>query len=152
MIRRRSTNLTRHGLVDFGDPIFSSLFVGFDRLFENMAQMSAGSKSLPSYPPFNVVQDGNQYVIEVALAGIDKKDLDVKVQENTLRIAYDSSKEKSDANDKLYRGIAQRSFRRQFSLAEDVEVTGASFKNGLLQIDLERIIPEEKQPKQIKIK
>ena len=55
MIRRRSTNLTRHGLVDFGDPIFSSLFVGFDRLFENMAQMSAGSKSLPSYPPFNVV-------------------------------------------------------------------------------------------------
>ena len=151
MIRRRS-NLTRYGLVDFTDPIFSSLYVGFDRLFENMAQLSAGSKSLPNYPPFNVVQDGNQYVIEVALAGIDKKDLDVKVQENTLRITYDSSKEKSDADDKLYRGIAQRSFRRQFSLAEDVEVTGASFKNGLLKIDLERIIPEEKQPKQIKIK
>ena len=149
---RRSSNLTRYGLVDFTDPIFSSLYVGFDRLFENMAQLSAGSKSLPSYPPFNVVQDGNQYVIEVALAGIDKKDLDVKVQENTLRIAYDSSKEKSDANDKLYRGIAQRSFRRQFSLAEDVEVTGASFKNGLLRIDLEKIIPEEKRLKQIKIK
>ena len=115
-----------------------------------MAQLSAGSKSLPSYPPFNVVQDGNQYVIEVALAGIDKKDLDVKVQENTLRIAYDSNKEESD--DKLYRGIAQRSFRRQFSLAEDVEVTGASFKNGMLRIDLEKIIPEEKRPKQIKIK
>ena len=151
MIRRRS-NLTRYGLVDFADPIFSSLFVGFDRLFENMAQLSAGSKSLPNYPPFNVVQDGNQYVIEVALAGIDKKDLDVKVQENTLRITYDSSKEKSDDADKLYRGIAQRSFRRQFSLAEDVEVTGASFKNGLLKIDLERIIPEEKRPKQITIK
>ena len=150
MIRRRSTNLTRHGLVDFGDPIFSSLFVGFDRLFENMAQMSAGSKSLPSYPPFNVVKDGDQYIVEVALAGIDKKDLDVEVQENTLSISYDSNKEESD--NKLYRGIAQRSFRRQFSLAEDVEVTGASFKNGLLQIDLERIIPEEKQPKQIKIK
>ena len=151
MIRRRSSNLARYGLVDFTDPIFSSLYVGFDRLFENMAQLSAGSKSLPSYPPFNVVQDGNQYVIEVALAGIDKKDLDVQVQENTLRITYDSSKEKSD-NDKLYRGIAQRSFRRQFSLAEDVEVTGASFKNGLLKIDLERIIPEEKRPKQITIK
>ena len=149
---RRSSNLTRYGLVDFTDPIFSSLYVGFDRLFENMAQLSAGSKSLPSYPPFNVVQDGNQYVIEVALAGIDKKDLDVKVQENTLRIAYDSSKEKSDDDDKLYRGIAQRSFRRQFSLSEDIEVTGASFKNGLLKIDLERIIPEEKRPKQITIK
>ncbi len=151
MIRRRSTNLTRHGLVDFGDPIFSSLFVGFDRLFENMAQMSAGSKSLPSYPPFNVVKDGDQYIVEVALAGIDKKDLDVEVQENTLSISYDSSN-KEESDNKLYRGIAQRSFRRQFSLAEDVEVTGASFKNGLLQIDLERIIPEEKQPKQIKIK
>ena len=151
MIRRRSTNLTRHGLVDFGDPIFSSLFVGFDRLFENMAQMSAGSKSLPSYPPFNVVKDGDQYIVEVALAGIDKKDLDVEVQENTLSISYDSSN-KEESDNKLYRGIAQRSFRRQFSLAEDVEVTGASFKNGLLQIDLERIIPEEKQPKQFKIK
>ena len=148
---RRSTNPTRHGLVDFGDPIFSSLFVGFDRLFENMAQMSAGSKSLPSYPPFNVVKDGDHYIVEVALAGIDKKDLDVEVQENTLSISYESSN-KEESDNKLYRGIAQRSFRRQFSLAEDVEVTGATFKNGLLQIDLERIIPEEKRPKQIKIK
>ena len=148
---RRSTNLTRHGLVDFGDPIFSSLFVGFDRLFENMAQLSAGSKSLPSYPPFNVVKDGDHYIVEVALAGIDKKDLDVEVQENTLSISYESSN-KEESDNKLYRGIAQRSFRRQFSLAEDVEVTGATFKNGLLQIDLERIIPEEKRPKQIKIK
>ena len=151
MIRRRNTNLTRHGLVDFGDPIFSSLFVGFDRLFENMAQLSAGSKSLPSYPPFNVVKDGDHYIVEVALAGIDKKDLDVEVQENTLSISYDSSN-KEESDNKLYRGIAQRSFRRQFSLSEDVEVTGAIFKNGLLQIDLERIIPEEKRPKQIKIK
>ena len=148
---RRNTNLTRHGLVDFGDPIFSSLFVGFDRLFENMAQMSAGSKSLPSYPPFNVVKDGDQYIVEVALAGIDKKDLDVEVQENTLSISYESSN-KEESDNKLYRGIVQRSFRRQFSLAEDVEVTGATFKNGLLKIDLERIIPEEKRPKQIKIK
>ena len=151
MIRRRSTNLTRHGLVDFGDPIFSSLFVGFDRLFENMAQLSAGSKSLPSYPPFNVVKDGDHYIVEVALAGIDKKDLNVEVQENTLSISYESSN-KEESDNKLYRGIAQRSFRRQFSLSEDVEVTGAIFKNGLLQIDLERIIPEEKRPKQIKIK
>ena len=151
MIRRRNTNLTRHGLVDFGDPIFSSLFVGFDRLFENMAQLSAGSKRLPSYPPFNVVKDGDHYIVEVALAGIDKKDLDVEVQENTLSISYDSSN-KEESDNKLYRGIAQRSFRRQFSLSEDVEVTGSSFKNGLLRIYLEKIIPEEKRPKQIKIK
>jgi len=149
---RRNTNLTRHGLVDFGDPIFSSLFVGFDRLFENMAQLSAGSKSLPSYPPFNVVKDGDHYIVEVALAGIDKKDLAVEAQENTLSISYESSNKDEEGENKLYRGIAQRSFRRQFSLSEDVEVTGATFKNGLLKIDLERIIPEEKRPKLIKIK
>ena len=148
---RRNSNLTRYGLVDFGDPIFSSLFVGFDRLFESMAQMSAGSKSLPTYPPYNVIKDGDQYTIEVALAGIDKKDLAVEAQENTLSVSYESSS-KDEAENKLYRGIAQRSFRRQFSLAEDVEVTGATFKNGLLKIDLERIIPEEKRPKLIKIK
>ena len=148
---RRNSNLTRYGLVDFGDPIFSSLFVGFDRLFENMTQMSAGSKSLPTYPPYNVIRDGDQYTIEVALAGIDKKDLAVEAQENTLSVSYESSS-KDEAENKLYRGIAQRSFRRQFSLAEDVEVTGATFKNGLLKIDLERIIPEEKRPKLIKIK
>jgi len=148
---RRNSNLTRYGLVDFGDPIFSSLFVGFDRLFENMTQMSAGSKSLPTYPPYNVIKDGDQYTIEVALAGIDKKDLAVEAQENTLSVSYESSS-KDEAENKLYIGIAQRSFRRQFSLAEDVEVTGATFKNGLLKIDLERIIPEEKRPKLIKIK
>tara|TARA_B100000959_G_C14811021_1_gene553823 strand:+ start:512 stop:853 length:342 start_codon:yes stop_codon:yes gene_type:complete len=113
--------------------------------------MSAGSKSLPTYPPYNVIKDGDQYTIEVALAGIDKKDLAVEAQENTLSVSYESSS-KDEAENKLYRGIAQRSFRRQFSLAEDVEVTGATFKNGLLKIDLERIIPEEKRPKLIKIK
>jgi|TARA_B100001964_G_C13979079_1_gene485397 molecular chaperone IbpA len=116
-----------------------------------MTQMSAGSKSLPTYPPYNVIKDGDQYTIEVALAGIDKKDLAVEAQENTLSVSYESSS-KDEAENKLYRGIAQRSFRRQFSLAEDVEVTGATFKNGLLKIDLERIIPEEKRPKLIKIK
>jgi molecular chaperone IbpA len=117
-----------------------------------MAQMSAGSKSLPTYPPYNVIRDGDQYTIEVALAGIDKKDLAVEAQENTLSISYESSNKDEEGENKLYRGIAQRSFRRQFSLSEDVEVTGATFKNGLLKIDLERIIPEEKRPKLIKIK
>ena len=98
-----------YGMVDFRDPIFSSLFVGFDSLFENMAQMSQGSKSLPSYPPYNVIQDGDDFVIEIALAGIDKKDLNVEIQENTLTVSYQSSEE--DTDKKLYKGIAQRSFK-----------------------------------------
>ncbi len=142
--------VNKYGLVDFRDPIFSSLFVGFDGLFENMTQMSQGSKSLPSYPPYNVIQDGDDYVIEIALAGINKKDIDITLQENTLTVSYQSSEEESDK--KLYKGIAQRSFKRQFNLSEDIEVEGANFVNGMLNIFLQRIIPEEKKPKTIKIK
>ena len=150
MIRRRNANLARHGLVDFGDPIFSSLFLGFDEHFERIAQMAAGSKVLPNYPPYNVIRDGDKYTIEVALAGIDKKDLEIEVQENTLRISYESSK-KEEPEISVHKGIAQRSFRREFSLAEDIEVIDAVLENGLLEISLERIIPDEKKPRQIKI-
>jgi molecular chaperone IbpA len=143
--------VNKYGLVDFRDPIFSSLFVGFDGLFENMTQMSQGSKSLPSYPPYNVIQDGDDYVIEIALAGINKKDIDITLQENTLTVSYQSSEEE-ESDKKLYKGIAQRSFKRQFNLSEDIEVEGANFVNGMLNIFLQRIIPEEKKPKTIKIK
>ena len=146
--------VNKYGLVDFKDPIFSSLFVGFDSLFDTMTQMSRGSKSLPSYPPYNVIQDENDFIIEIALAGIDKKDISVELQENTLTISYQSSdKEEEEKNlDRIYKGIAQRSFRRQFKLSEDIEVQGAHFTNGMLNVFLERIIPDEKKPKQIKIK
>lgn len=147
---RRNRNLARHGLVDFGDPVFSSLFLGFDEHFERIAQLAAGSKVLPNYPPYNVIRDGDNYTIEVALAGIDKKDLEVETQENTLRISYESSKEEGSETS-LHKGIAQRSFKREFSLAEDIKVVDAVFKNGLLEISLERIIPEEKKSKKIKI-
>ena len=145
-----------YGMVDFRDPIFSSLFVGFDNLFDNISQMSQGSKSLPSYPPYNVLQDGDDYIIEIALAGIAKKDLNVELQENTLSISYDSSNDivndVIEENKVLHKGIAQRSFKRQFTLSEDIVVEGANFKDGMLNIFLKRVIPEEKKPKQIKIK
>ncbi len=145
-----------YGMVDFRDPIFSSLFVGFDNLFDNISQMSQGSKSLPSYPPYNVLQDGDDFIIEIALAGIAKKDLNIELQENTLSISYDSSNDivndVIEENKILHKGIAQRSFKRQFTLSEDIVVEGASFKDGMLNIFLKKVLPEEKKPKQIKIK
>ena len=145
-----------YGMVDFRDPIFSSLFVGFDNLFDSISQMSQGSKSLPSYPPYNVLQDGDDYVIEIALAGIAKKDLNVELQENTLSISYDSSNDivndVIEENKVLHKGIAQRSFKRQFTLSEDIVVEGANFKDGMLNIFLKKEIPEEKKPIKIKIK
>jgi len=132
------------------------LFVGFDNLFDSISQMSQGSKSLPSYPPYNVLQDGDNFVIEIALAGIAKKDLNIELQENTLTISYDSSKEivndVIEENKILHKGIAQRSFKRQFTLSEDIVVEGANFKDGMLNIFLKKEIPEEKKPIKIKIK
>ena len=153
MVRKRNDF---YGMVDFRDPIFSSLFVGFDNLFDSISQMSQGSKSLPSYPPYNVLQDGDDYVIEIALAGIAKKDLNVELQENTLSISYDSSNDivndVIEENKVLHKGIAQRSFKRQFTLSEDIVVEGANFKDGMLNIFLKKEIPEEKKPIKIKIK
>jgi len=150
MVRRKNDF---YGMVDFRDPIFSSLFVGFDTLFDSISQMSQGSKSLPSYPPYNVIQDGDNFIIEIALAGIKKKDVSIELQENTLSISYaPSEKESEKETDRIYRGIAQRSFRRQFTLSEDIVTEGANFKDGMLNIFLKRIVPEEKKPKKIKIK
>ena len=144
-----------YGMVDFRDPIFSSLFVGFDSLFDNISQMSQ-NKSLPSYPPYNVIQDGDDFIIEIALAGIKKKDLKLQLQDRTLSVSYDSSNDivnnVIEDNKVLHKGIAQRSFKRQFTLSEDIVVEGSNFKDGMLNIFLKRVIPEEKKPKEIKIK
>ena len=139
-----------YGMVDFRDPIFSSLFVGFDNLFDNISQMSQ-NKRLPSYPPYNVIQDGDDFIIEIALAGIKKKDLKLELQERTLSVSYESSEEE-DKVERVYKGIAQRSFKRQFILSEDIVVQGSNFKDGMLNIFLKKILPEEKKPKEIKIK
>ena len=99
----------KNNLVDFYSPSFTSMFVGFDRLFDSLSR--ATESSVPSYPPTNVSKDGENYRIEMALAGLDDKDIKVEVQENTLTIMHESEQTEED---KLYKGIAQRSFRRQF--------------------------------------
>ena len=89
------------------------------------------------------------YSIEVALAGFDKKNIDVTYADNTLTI---KSKKQEDNKDMLHKGISQRAFTRSFCLAEDIVVKDAKFTNGMLGIELEKIVPEEKKPKTIKIK
>ncbi len=116
--------------------------IGFDRVFDRLVDYGTTYEQ-GGFPPYNIRKTEDfKHVIEIALAGIDKKDLNVEIQENTLTVSYQSSEE--DTDKKLYKGIAQRSFRRQFSLAEDVEVTGASFKK--------QIVPEHKKPRNIKVK
>ena len=122
---------------------FDNIFDQFDRLLDTPA---------PSYPPYNLIKskDGDNYKIQIALAGFDKSDVDVEVKENTLTV---KSKKDTVENDEevLYKGISTRSFERSWTLADDMKVHGAKFENGLLEISLERIIPEEKKPKTIEI-
>ena len=122
--------------------------IGFDRVFNQLDEFIHHSKKLPSYPPYNIKRDGNNFTIEMALAGFSKDDIEVYVTEDILTI---SSSKESSKKDEVYRGISDRKFTRNFSMADDIEVKSAELKNGLLTIKLERIIPENKKPRKIKI-
>jgi len=107
-----------------------------------------------NYPPYNIVKTGDYtYDIELALAGFNKKDIDVQYEDGVVTVkSIHETKEDSDSNGTIYRGISKRHFTKSFTIADDVEVRGAELKDGLLKISLERIIPESKKPKTIEVK
>ena len=146
--------MTRNQLVNW-EP-FKPFSVGFDNLFDDFDRIyKFNSSSINHYPPYNIRKvNDTDYVIELAVAGFGKKDIEVKSQENTLTIKSKDKKEEVLDKDEniLHRGISQRSFTRSFTVAEDVVVKGADLKDGLLSVKLERIIPDEKKPKIIDIK
>lgn len=130
-------------------PLFRSS-VGFDRfndLFESALRNEPGS----SYPPYNVEKHADdQYRIVIAAAGFQEEDLELQVEKGVLTV----SGGKRDANESvtyLHQGIAQRAFKLSFRLADHIEVKAAGLSNGLLNIDLLRIVPEEAKPKRIPI-
>ena len=125
--------------------------VGFDRVFDNLARYMDNTVASTGFPPYNIRKDGDYgYVIEMALAGFSKKDIEVEVADGTLSVR--SVKENIDDDAELYHGIADRKFNRKFTLADDVVVNNAALENGMLNIDLERVIPEEKKPRLITVK
>ena len=146
--------MTRNQLVNW-EP-FKPFSVGFDNLFDDFDRIyKFNSDSINHYPPYNIRKiNDTDYVIELAVAGFGKKDIEVKSQENTLTIKSKDKKDEVLEKDEsvLHRGISQRSFKRSFTVAEDVVVKGADLKDGLLSVKLERIIPDEKKPKIIDIK
>ena len=125
--------------------------VGFDNIFDHFNLHLENTRSV-NYPPYNINKiDDFNWNIEIALAGFGKKDIDVSTAENQLTIKSIESDEKDD-KDTIHRGISKRQFTRSFTLADDVVVNGAELKDGMLNIELEKIVPEEKKPKTIKIK
>ena len=127
-------------------PYFRST-VGFDHLF-NMLEQAADAGN--GYPPYNIERtDETHYRISIAVAGFADKDLNAEVRDGVLTIA--GKREEAAKAGYLYQGIAGRSFERRFQLAEHVEVRAAKLENGLLHVDLERVVPEEKKPRKIAI-
>lgn len=127
--------------------------IGFDRMFDRLFDDSFVATT--NYPPYNIVKvSDTQYAIQIAVAGFGKKDIEIETKENTLTVKSKDKKEGELVDDTTYlhKGISNRSFTRSFSLADDVVVKGATFENGLLNVELERIIPEEKKPRLIEIK
>ena len=125
--------------------------VGFDRVF-NLLDSVAGQASTNGYPPYNIEKTGeNAYRIVMAVAGFAEAELNVTQKENELLVTGQSSTEGQDEKQYLYRGIAGRNFERRFQLADHVKVVGAKLANGLLTIELQREIPEEKKARAIPI-
>jgi molecular chaperone IbpA len=135
------------------------LSVGFDDMFDHFESMF--DVPTVNYPPYNLVKTGtHKFDIEIALAGFNKKDIEITSENNTLTI---ESKVKSVVNDSvgadakkdeqmIHKGISKRYFKRSFTIADDVEVKGAELKDGLLKVSMEKIIPDAKKLKTIDIK
>ena len=132
--------------------------VGFDGLFNRLNTMDTAQSG---YPPYNIRKINDlQYVVELALAGFSKSDIEVEVTDGTLTIRSVTAKDDVADNDEnngnneigfVHRGIAKRTFSRQFNLSDDIIVKNADLQDGMLIVNLERVIPDEKKPRLIPI-
>ena len=119
----------------------------FDNIFDSVFNLN---ESNTSYPPYNILKSDNNYTISLAIAGFSKDELDVSLQENEL-VIKGVAKDQDEKIEFLHRGIAGRNFERKFRLADTVKVSDASYEDGLLNIYLEREIPEHQKPRKIEI-
>ena len=124
--------------------------VGFDRLFDLLETGTRGDAS-DGYPPFDIIKEGeDRYRITLAIAGFLPDEIEIIAQQNQLTVTGKRSDE-TDEGEFLHRGIATRTFERRFQLADFIEAGTASFDNGLLSIELRRVIPEAMKPRKIEI-
>ena len=126
--------------------------VGFENIFDHF-NLHLDTQRTVNYPPYNINKlDDLNWNIEMALAGFSKKDIDVSVADGQMTVKSIHGNDKEELAGTIHKGISKRQFTRTFTLADDVVVNGAELKDGMLVIDLEKIVPEEKKPKTIKIK
>lgn len=132
-------------------PAIHRFGIGFDQMFDEL--MRTTSRQSTNYPPHNVIKiDENNFVIQLAVAGFNEGDINISVEGQVLSIVGSTTRDNNYGAEYLVQGISMRDFERSFTLAEHVEVKNASVTNGILSIELERIVPLEKMPKKIDIK
>lgn len=145
-------------IFSFNTSNFDKFFVGADKIIENLSRAhEAAAKAIPGYPPYNIAKvDDNKYVIEMAVAGFGKNNLEIELANSVLTVKGSTTvdeepKEETNPVSYIYKGIADRAFTRKFTLADTVEIKNAELVNGMLKLWLENIIPESKKPKKINI-
>ena len=137
------------GRIAFG-PLFHQT-LGFENFLSDVERiLNETNKPAANFPPHNIIKlDDNKYVVELAVAGFSKDEIDIQVQDNTLTIK--GEKQEKDGYEYLHRGIGTRSFTKTITIADTIQVKGAEFKDGILRVGLENIIPEHKKPRKIEI-
>ena len=141
-----------HTPLNFGDLEKALGFsVGFESMFDRLlGDFPTVSNSQQSYPPYNIRKDGDsKYFIEMAVAGLSEEDLEVELKDGMLSVRSKQSTE--DESTYVHRGIAKRTFERSWTLSDDIVVKGCNLTNGMLTVELEKIIPEEKRARLIPI-
>ena len=137
--------------ISFGPLAHTTL--GFERFFDDVEKLLSMDvqKVTQSFPPHNIIKlDDIRYVVELAIAGFSKDEIEITAEDGTLTIKGEK-KDKDIEVTYLHRGIGTRSFTKQLTIADTVEVKGAEFKDGILRVGLENVIPEHKKPRKIEI-
>jgi molecular chaperone IbpA len=139
------------GHISFGPLHHTTL--GFERLFNDMEKMldSNISKTVSTFPPHNILKlDDNRYMVELAVAGFSKNEIDITIEDGSLIIKGEKEEKETDVQ-YLHKGIGTRSFTKTLRIADTVEVRGAEFADGILKIGLENIVPDHKKPRKVEI-
>tara|TARA_R110000824_G_scaffold391948_1_gene590075 strand:- start:132 stop:566 length:435 start_codon:yes stop_codon:yes gene_type:complete len=139
--------LSNKNAKQFRDTFFP-FSVGFDDFFDRLNTTAETHRI--SFPPYNIIRNNGKTYIELALAGYNKERLEIVVEDGVLSISGEKTPDNQD--DGSYRGIANRSFIKKFTLGEHVEVNSAEINDGLLTVELQEVLPPEKQPKRIEIR
>ncbi len=131
-------------------PLYRSA-IGFDRMASILDSLNRAEQTQPTYPPYNIELTGeDKYRITMAVAGFDRSEINIEVNQNHLTVSANKGTDEQ-VRTYLHQGIAARSFERRFQLADHVQVQTANYENGLLHVDLQRVIPESMKPRNIPI-